>query len=205
MLSGLWGKKIGITQVFHNDKVIPVTVIDVGNWVITDIKTVDRDGYNAIQVGAVRKRYAGEKATIQWVRNPKEYFTVLREIRVDVLPENIKIGKEVDFYDQLEPGKTVDVFGITIGRGFAGVIKRHSFRGPPASHGSTMGRRPGSIGHMRARGRVIKGKRMPGHLGVQKCVMKNLEIVEVKKDGPVVLVKGSVPGYAGSLVFIRKQ
>ena len=129
----------------------------------------------------------------------------MREIRVDELPKNIKIGKEVDFYDQLEPGKTVDVFGITKGRGFAGVMKRHGFAGPPASHGATMGRKTGSIGHMAACGRVMKGKKMPGHMGVKKRVMKNLEIIEIKKDGPVVLVKGSVPGYAGSLVFIRKQ
>ncbi len=204
MLSGIWGKKIGITQLFYKDKVVPVTAIDVGNWVVTNIKTEDRDGYNALQVGRVRNKYVGEKPLKSWLKNLKQYFTVVREIKVDASPEGISLGDEISFYDKLKQGGFVDVFGISKGRGFAGVVKRHGFAGPPASHGATMGKKPGSIGHLTASGRVFKGKSMPGHLGAKKTAMKNLEVVEIKSDGPVIFVKGSIPGHTGSLVFIRK-
>lgn len=205
MVLGLWGRKVGMTQVFENDKVVPVTVIDVGNWVVTGIKTKEKDGYNAVQVGSLKKRYAGQKVSQHWLKDTKQYFTALREIAVSEIPADIALCKEVDFYNTWQAGSQVDVFGTTRGRGFAGVVKRWNFAGAPGSHGSTMGKSTGSIGFMRATGRVIKGKKMPGHMGAVRRVMKNLDIVDIKNDGPVVLVKGSVPGHAGSLVFIRKQ
>ena len=205
MVSGIWGRKIGMTQVFDGDESVPVTVIDVGNWIVTNIKTKERDGYTAVQVGCVKKRYAGETPSLDWLKKPRHYFTVLREIRTDDLPEKIKIGQPADFYTGFQVGEPVDVCGITKGRGFAGVVKRWRFAGAPASHGHTMGKTTGSLGFMCANGKVVKGKKMPGHMGVKQRVMKNLDIVKVDQDGPIILVKGSVPGYDGSLVFVRKH
>ncbi len=205
MVSGIWGKKIGMTQVFSGDKSVPVTVIDVGNWVVTAIKTKERDGYAALQVGCVKKRHVGKTPTAVWMKQPRQYFTFLREIRVSELPKDVKVGQAADFYTGLQEGELVDVRGTTKGRGFAGVVKRWNFGGPPASHGHTMGKTPGSLGFMCSQGKVIKGKKMPGHMGVEKRFMKNLDIVKIDQEGPVILVKGSVPGYNGSLVFVRKH
>ncbi len=205
MVSGIWGKKVGMTQVFDNDEVVPVTVIDVSDWVVTGIKTKERDGYNAIQVGCLRKRYSGQKPAASWMKKLNQYFGVVREIPVKELPAALTIGQPVDFFEELQVGEHVNVFGVTRGHGFAGVMKRWGFAGAPASHGATMGRRPGSLSFMRAQGRVIKGKKMPGHMGVQRRVMKNLDVVKVEKDGPVVMVKGSVPGHVGSLLYIQRQ
>lgn len=205
MVSEIWGKKIGMTQVFADDKVIPVTAVDVGNWIITNIKTKERDGYNAIQVGCLRKRYVGEKPLSQWFKKPKSYFSVLREVKVDEIPQGISVGQDANFLTVFKEGDQVDVFGTTKGRGFAGVVKRWDFNGPPASHGATMGKAPGAMSFMRSEGRVIKGKKLPGHMGTERRVMKNLAVVKVLQDGPVVLIKGSVPGHAGSLLFLKKR
>ena len=205
MISGIWGKKIGMAQVFENDKVIPVTVIDVSDWYITGIKTEDRDGYNAIQVGRVKKRYSGQRPTVDWIKKASMYFEVLREIPVDKLPAGIAIGKPATFYNEMQKGELVNVFGVTRGRGFAGVVKRWRFGGPPASHGATMGKMPGSLSFMRTHGRVIKGKKLPGHMGAVRRVMKNLDVVNIEKDGSIVLVKGSVPGHSGSLLFLQRK
>lgn len=115
----------------------------------------------------------------------------------------MQVGNTVDA-SLLVKGDSVDVFGITIGRGFQGGVKRHGFAGGPSTHGDALGRRPGSIGYMRSRGRVIKGWRMAGHMGTERRVMKNLEIIRVEPEAKVVLVKGSVPGKSGSLVYMRK-
>lgn len=204
MVSGIWGKKIGMTQVFSKDQAIPVTVVDVGNWVVTGFKTKERDGYNAIQVGCVKKRYADETPQNSWMKELKTYFTHVREIPSAQLPEGLKIGSPVDFFNQLQQGEQVDVLGVTRGHGFAGVVRRHRFRGGRASHGSTLGKSTGGISHMRACGRVIKGKRMPGHMGVARRTMRNLDVVEVRQNGPIVLIKGSVPGHSGSLLYLRR-
>ena len=179
MVSGIWGKKIGMTQLFSGDKVVPVTAIDVSNWIVTGIKTKERDGYNAVQVGCPRKRYADQKPVAAWMKKPQHYFEIIREIRVDELPENLTIGQFAQFSTELKEGEYVNVLGTSKGKGFAGVIKRWNFAGAPASHGSTMGRRTGSIGFMRAQGKVIKGKKMPGHLGVERLAVKNLNIVKM--------------------------
>lgn len=204
MVSNMWGKKVGMTQIFVNDKVVPVTAINVGDWLVTGIRNKERDGYDAIQVGCLKKRHAKTDFSIDWLKSIKKYFSMIKEIKVSQAVEDIEIGKPVDFYNHLNQGDKVDVFGITKGHGFAGVVKRHDFAGPPASHGSTMGKKPGSIGFMTSQGKVIKGKAMPGHMGVDRRVMRNLEVVKIEKDAPVVLVKGSIPGHVGSYVFIRK-
>jgi large subunit ribosomal protein L3 len=204
MIKGIWGKKIGMTQVFSENKVVPVTVIDTGNWFVTSLKNKNKDGYEAIQVGCVRKKYENESFSPEWLRNKKKYFLNVKEIRNDVPVENVTVGQSVDFAQTLEIGSAVDAFGTTIGRGFQGCVKRHGFAGGPASHGSMFKRRPGTMSFMRSRGRVIKGKRLPGHMGVAQCVVKNLEVVRVEPESKVVLVKGSMPGKSGSLVYLRK-
>ena len=205
MVNGLWGKKIGMTQVFSDDnKVVPVTVIDISNWYITQIKTKEKDGYTAVQIGRVKDRFAKESFSNSWLSDPQKYFSSFKEVPVDEEAAGVEVGQAADAAQFVAEGDMVDVFGITKGAGFQGVVKRHGFAGGGASHGSTFGRRPGSLSFMRTRGRVVKGKAMPGHMGVQRRVMKNLEVVKVEPDARVLVVKGSVPGKSGSLVFVRK-
>jgi large subunit ribosomal protein L3 len=206
MLSGVWGKKIGMTQVFsEKNMVVPVTVIDLNNWYVTQIKTKELDGYDAIQVGCLRNKYTNKTFSRDWLKDAKEYFSFIKEIKLEKQPEQaLEIGQTLDISSILTPGKNVNVFGITKGRGFQGVIKRHGFRGGPASHGPRFGRWPGTVSFMRSQGRVIKGKKLPGHMGVDQRVMKNLEIVKIENEAKIALIKGSVPGSSGSLVFMQK-
>ncbi len=205
-MTGLWGKKIGMTQVFAQNKAVPVTVIDTSDWCITHTRTDERDGYNAVQIGCVRPRYREQNFVADWLKQPKKYFSFIREIKLDKNPTEmeLEIGKPAGFLAAIQEGDKVDVFGRSKGRGFAGVVKRHGFAGPPASHGAKMGKRPGSIGTFRTQGRVPKGKKLPGHLGDAQRVIRNLEVITIKPDDNVVLLKGSVPGKTGSLVFLRK-
>lgn len=204
MIKGLWGKKIGMTQVFAQDKMMPVTAIDLSNWIVTNIRTQQRDGYEAVQLGCLRKRYTTEQFVPSWLKSPNKYFTVFKEIRFSDKSAPVEIGKTLDYNTILSEGSTVDVSGMTKGCGFAGGMKRYGFKGGPASHGSNFKRIPGSVSFMRSQGRVIKGKRMAGHMGMSSRMMKNLTVVKVIQDAPVILVKGSIPGKAGSLVFVRK-
>jgi large subunit ribosomal protein L3 len=204
MITGIWGRKIGMTQIFANDKVVPVTAINIADWYVTNIKTVERDGYNALQVGSVKDRYKDEKYSIEWIKTPSRYFSFVREIPLEKETTDFAIGKRIDFSQLVELGGLVDVRSKTIGKSFAGVVKRHRFAGPPGSHGSTMGKRPGSIGSLVKSGHVVKGKKLPGHMGCDNQMMRNLEIVMVEAATKTLLVKGSIPGKAGSLVFVRK-
>ena len=208
MVSGIWGKKIGMTQVFSKEKaVVPVTVIDAAGWVVTNVRTAERDGYVAIQLGCIKKRYADKAFSPEWIKKPKKYFSALREVKVKLDDQESlpAIGVSVDLSTVLQEGNIVDVFGVSKGCGFAGVVRRHNFAGPPGSHGATMGKHTGSIGSFATQGKVIKGKAMPGQMGAKRDAAKNLEIVRVDSEGQIVLVKGSVPGKSGSLVFIRKE
>ncbi len=205
MVSGIWGKKIGMTQLFSGDNVVPVTAIDVSNWVITGLKTKERDGYNAIQIGCLRKRYIGQKPNENWVKKAKQYFSDIREVKVNEFPEGIVIGKSASLYQHVKEGDLVNVFGTSKGKGFTGVVKRWDFGGPPATHGATMGKKTGSLSFMRAQGRVIKGKRMAGHMGVESHAVKNLNIVKIADDAPIIFVRGAVPGHKGSLVYVQRQ
>ncbi|MDP3889435.1 MAG: 50S ribosomal protein L3 [bacterium] len=205
MISGVWGKKIGMTQIFDGDIVVPVTAIDVEDWIVTGIKKTERDGYEAVQIGCLKERYSDKDFSQDWVKKPTKYFNFIREVKLKEPVQSLEIGQKVDFHKELPINSKVDVFGITKGCGFAGAVKRHGFAGAPASHGATMGRRPGSVSGPRRKGKILKGKRLPGHMGVKKRVMQGLSVVKIV-DTPnhVVLIKGSVPGKAGSLVFIRK-
>jgi large subunit ribosomal protein L3 len=205
MVNGLWGKKLGMTQVFAEDKkVVPVTVIDATHWLVTSIKRVNRDGYEAVQVGYVRPRYQKQSFDLEWLKASKKYFAYLKEIRLDNPAEGVEIGKQLSFVDFLAVGDSVSASGITKGRGFAGVIKRHGFSGGGSSHGSNMHRRTGSIGFMATRGRVAKGKKMPGHMGADRRTVQNLQITAVDSERNIVLVKGAVPGFSGAPIFLSK-
>lgn len=205
-MTGLWGKKIGMTQVFVETKAVPVTVVDISNWYIVNFKNIERDGYDAVQIGRLRPRYQGQPFSADWLKQLKTYFSFVREVKLDksFADMNFEVGKPADFLAFVQKGDKVDAFGVSKGRGFAGAVKRHGFGGSPASHGSKMGKRPGSLSWMRSQGRVPKGKRLPGHLGNANKVIRNLEVVTLMTEENVVLIKGSVPGKAGSLVFLRK-
>lgn len=205
MIAGSWGSKIGMTQVFAGDKVIPVTVIDTANWLVTAFKTADRDGYDAVQLGRVKKRHAHKPFTDQWLKKPRQYFGLLREVRLEKPAEGLSVGKPIALNSVFSQGQHVDVVGTTRGLGFAGVMKRHGFSGGRASHGDKTGRRPGSIGNYCAEGKVVKGKKMPGHKGNVRRTIMNLEVVGVDIEREIVLVKGAVPGKTGSTLFIRKR
>lgn len=205
MIRGIWGKKIGMTQVFSDDqKVVPVTAIDVSNWFITQVKTKERDGYDAVQLGCSKKQYHGQDFSSEWLHAPKKHFAALREIRLANSSHAFTVGQAADLNMALHIGDAVDVVGITIGKGFQGAVKRHGFTGGRGSHGDKLGRGPGALSCQRASGRVSKGKKMPGHMGVTRRVIKNLKVVKIEPQAQMFFVKGSIPGKTGSLVFVRK-
>ena len=200
---GILGRKLGMTQVFaKNGKLIPVTVVEVEPNVVTQIKTVETDGYEAIQLGFDTKREKlsnkAEKGHLAKANTAPKRF--LKEIRgVDV--SKYQLGQELDC-QVFEEGEMVDVSGISKGKGFQGVIKRYNQSRGPMGHGSQYHRGVGSLGTMRPM-RVFKGKKLPGHMGHVSVTMQNLEVVAVMKDENVILVKGNVPGPKKSLVIIK--
>ena len=206
MISGFWGKKIGMTQVFSaSHKVVPVTVIDFSRWVVTQVKTQTQDGYYAVQLGCVKDRFNVADFSPEWLTQASKYFVAQKEVRLkSEVADTMHLGQTVKAADIVQSGDFVDVVGTTIGRGFQGGVKRYGFKGGRGSHGDKLGRGPGSLSHMRSQGRVIKGKRLPGHMGVDRCMIKKLEIVQIEPQGQIVLVKGSVPGKSGSFVFLKK-
>ena len=202
-MKGILGRKIGMTQVFtESGKLIPVTVVEVEPNVVTQIKTKENDGYEAIQLGFDTKREklatkASAGHTAKANTTPKRFF---REIKgVDI--NEYTIGQEVKV-DLFAPGEVVDVTGTTKGKGFQGVIKRHGQSRGPMGHGSHYHRRPGSMGTMRPM-RVFKGKKLPGHMGTLTVTIQNLEVVAVDLENNVILIKGNIPGPKKGLVIIK--
>jgi large subunit ribosomal protein L3 len=207
MTIGLVGRKVGMTRIFTDDgATLPVTVLDVSDNRVTQIKTAEKDGYAAVQVAfgkrrasRVNKALAGHlaKAAVEAGHVLKEFRAKLDELAA--LKVGGKIGVEL-----FKVGQRVDVQGITIGKGFAGVIKRHHFGGQNASHGNSISHRvPGSTGQNQSPGRVFPGKRMAGHLGNVQRTIVNLEIVRIDAERQLLLVKGSVPGSSGRDVVVR--
>ena len=202
-MKAIIGKKIGMTQIFdEKGTVIPVTAIQAGPCVVAQVKTVETDGYNAVQLGFgeikdkhINKPEAGHFKTAG-IANKKH----LREFRVNSI--DVAVGDEVKV-DVFAAGEKIDVQGTTKGKGFQGVIKRHGQSRGPMGHGSMYHRRPGSMGPTSTPGRVFKGKKLPGHMGVQTVTIQNLDVVSVDLDKNVILVKGSVPGVKGALLKIR--
>ena len=204
MKKAIIGKKIGMTQIFdETGKVIPVTVIEAGPCVIAQVKTVETDGYDAIQLafGDVKENKVNKPVKGHYAKaslTPKKH---LREFRVDSI-ESYKVGNEVKA-DTFAQGDKIDIQGISKGKGFQGVIKRHGQSRGPMGHGSMYHRRPGSMGPTSTPGRVFKGKKLPGHMGRQTITIQNLDVVRVDMDKNVILVKGSVPGVKGAILKIK--
>ena len=202
-MKGILGRKVGMTEKFTTDgKYIPVTVISVEPNVITQIKTVEKEGYNAIQLGIVdKKEKHATKSEIGHAKKagvaPKRF---LKEIRVEDVTQ-YELGSTIKA-DTFEIGERVDVTGTSKGKGFAGVIKRHNQSRGPETHGSRYHRRPGSMGTMRPM-RVLKGKKLPGHMGNEQITIQNLTIVDVDTTNNYILVSGNVPGPKKSFVFIK--
>lgn len=205
MMKSLWGHKVGMTQVFTDSKVVPVTVVNTAGWFILQIKTNEKDGYAALQVGYPRNRYQGKDFDSQWLKNKKKFFMHVKEVVVQAITEDMTIGSAVQTSTIIQSDDKVDVTGTTKGAGFAGVVRRHNYAGGPKSHGSKFGRKPGSLGFMCATGKVIKGKGLPGHMGNVTRTVQNLEIVQVREEDNLVLIKGSMAGKPGSLVHIKKR
>ena len=203
MTLGVIGKKVGMTQVFDAEGLaVPVTVVKVGKIAVTQVKTVETDGYNAIQVGTIEtKEKHLTKAQIGHLKkNGLDNYRYLQEFRVDN-PSDYKAGQEIDL-SVLNGVQKVDVTGTSIGKGFQGTVKRWNFSRGPMAHGSKNHREPGSIGAGTTPSRVIKGKRMAGNMGNERVTISKLKLVKVDSENGLVLIKGSVPGCEGRLVTI---
>jgi large subunit ribosomal protein L3 len=200
------GRKLGMTSVFTPDgRYIPATVLEVGPCVVTQIKTEATDGYNALQIGFGTRKASRTTRPLQghFKRSGGDCFAVTREVAVDN-PGDYKPGQKVTL-DLFAVGEKVDISGTTKGRGFSGVIKRHGFHGGRKTHGSHSHRIPGSIGCSAWPSRVIKGKRLPGQYGNVRQTVKNLEVVDIRPEENLLLIKGGVPGHPNALVTIRKR
>lgn len=206
MIKEIWGKKIGMTQFFSSDsqnKVIPVTAIDLGKYYILQRKITDHDGYEAIQIGTLRNKYVEIPFSLEWLKNKKKYFLCIKEIGCD--PADIfEIGSKLNYSSFCDIGKKVSVTGKTIGKGFQGAVKRYGFTGGRASHGDKLGRGPGSLSGLRTCGRVFKGKKMPGHMGNKTKTILGLQIVQYCSNDNILLVSGPTPGKSGSFLMISK-
>ena len=204
MTLGIIGEKLGMTQVFSEEGlVIPVTVIKVAPATVTQIKTVETDGYNAIQVGLIdaKEKHLTKAQIGHLKKNDLKLFRVLKEFRVDN-PVEFEVGQVIDA-NTLADVEKVDVTGRSIGKGFQGTVKRHNFSRGPMGHGSKNHRAPGSIGAGTTPSRVYKGKKMAGNMGNETVTVAKLQVVKIDNDKNLLLVKGSVPGPEGKLVTVK--
>jgi large subunit ribosomal protein L3 len=203
---GLIGKKIGMTQIFdEKGDVLPVTVIQAGPCTVTEVRTPDKNGYAAVQLGfGTNKEFRFTRPVLgQFTKRNLPPSRKLREFRTGG-DQAYEVGQSLTV-SLFEKGEYVDVKGVTKGRGFAGVVKRHKFVAGHASHGPTAGKQPGSIGASAYPSRVIKGKRLPGRMGGVNLTIKNLEVVAVDAEQHVMLVRGAIPGPPNGLVFVTKR
>lgn len=206
MAKGILGKKLGMTQIFDEQgALIPVTVIEAGPCTVVQKKTVDNDGYDAVQLGfgEKRERLFNQPLKGHFAKANVKPLRYLREFRIDKLEElaSFDVGDEIKV-DLFNEGEKVDVTGISKGKGFQGAIKRYGFGRGPMSHGSRHHRKPGSLGSVDA-GRVFKGKKMAGRMGGVRRTVQSLEIIKVDSERNLLLVKGAVPGVKGSFVTVR--
>jgi large subunit ribosomal protein L3 len=205
MISSLLGKKIGMTQVYDAQNVlVPVTVVEAGPCAVVQVKTVENDGYNAVQIGFSNKKAKNtSKAELAHAKKANLEIAprVLGEVRL-ATPSTLKVGDVVTVAAFTE-GQLVDVIGITKGKGFQGVVKRWRVNGGPAAHGSMFHRRIGSIGMRQTPGRTWKNQSMPGHMGSERRTMQNLRLVKIIADKNLLLVKGSIPGANGDDILVR--
>jgi large subunit ribosomal protein L3 len=202
MIEGLLGKKLGMTQIFdETGQVVPVTVLEVGPCVVTQVKTMERDGYESLQIGyGELKRPNGPQRG--HLKASGASSKVLREVKTDAIAD-YNVGQVLDC-TVFQAGEMVDVSGTSKGKGFQGVMKRHNFSGGPKTHGqSDRSRAPGSIGASATPSRVVKGLKMAGRMGNKHVTVQNLTVVRVDQDRNVVLVRGSVPGASGEVILVR--
>ena len=218
MSPGILGKKIGMTQVFRPDgQAVPVTLLKAGPCMVVQRKTPTTDGYDAVQLGLIEfaklARTRENKRPSTGINKPAaghlkkanvEGAKFLRELKLRAGDDDLKPGDKV-LVDQFKPKDMVDVIGVSKGRGFAGVVKRHHFRGGEGSHGSMFHRAPGSIGASSFPSRVLPGMRMGGHMGAEQVTVRNLEVIDVDTEDNVLVVKGAVPGPNGGYVVVRRS
>jgi large subunit ribosomal protein L3 len=206
-MAGIIGRKLGMTQIFSDaGAAVPVTVIEAGPCPVTQIRSTEADGYSSLQLGfdALKKTRAPKAEVGHAQKAGLDYAPrTLKEFRVDSV-EGYALGQELKV-DQFQEGDKIRVTGTTKGRGFQGVVKRHGFRGRPGSHGHPKKRNPGSIGPGTNPSRVIKGKKMPGHMGAAQQTVRNLRVERVDAERNLIYIRGAVPGSRNSLVFIRKM
>ena len=203
-MKGILGTKLGMTQIFtEQGTVVPVTVVQVGPVVVTQVKNIENDAYNAIQVGFGEvKEKSLNKPKLGHLAKANVLKKHLREFRMDSV-EGYTVGQEIKA-DIFSAGDVIDVTGISKGKGFQGPIKRHGFSRGPESHGSRYHRRPGSMGAASDPGRVFKGKKLAGHMGSERVTIQNLDLVRVDAENNLILVKGAIPGAKGSLITIKQ-
>ena len=208
MVNGILGVKIGMTQLFEKDgRVIPATVIKAGPCVVVQKKTSDREEYNAVQLGLVEftsPRGLNQPMTGHFRKAKVPAVRFLKELKLTEALEETAVGAKI-LVDQFTESDEVDVTGISKGKGFAGVIKRHNFSGGVASHGSMFHRAPGSIGASAYPSRVLKGTRGPGHMGSSRVTVRNLKVIRVDPEKNLLVVKGAVPGANGGYLIVRRN
>ena len=203
MTNGLLGKKLGMTQVFDQNRLTPVTIIAAGPCRVVAVKTKERDGYEAVQLafGEVKERKLSKAELGHLKKNQAPATRVLREFKKEgesVVGESVTVGI-------FKPGDWVDVIGVSKGKGFQGVVRRHHYSGGPESHGSMFHRHPGSIGASSFPSRVWKGKTLPGHMGAERVTTQRLKVIESRPDEHLLFVRGGIPGAANGIVEIRKS
>ena len=208
MTPGILGKKIGMTQLFRADgQAVPVTLLKAGPCMVVQRKTPTTDGYDAVQLGLVefvKPQRINKPDTGHLKKAGVDGAKFLREFHLGPGDDDLKAGDKV-LVDQFKPKDKVDVIGVSKGRGFAGLVKRHHFGGGGGSHGSMFHRAPGSIGASRFPSRVVPGMRMAGHMGAGQVTVRNLEVIEVDTEDNVLVVKGAVPGPNGGYVVVRRS
>lgn len=205
MHKGLLGRKLGMSSLFSPEgQQVPVTVLEVGPCVVTQVKKQAVDGYDALQVGFVEKRAKRINKPVQGHLNKSggQAYAFLKEISVDD-PSEYTLGQALTI-DIFQVGERVDISGVSKGRGFSGVVKRWGFSGGKATHGSMFHRAPGSVGASATPSKIIKGRKMPGHYGNTRVTVRNLEIVDIRPDQHLLIIKGAVPGCRSGLVEVRK-
>ena len=207
MSKAILGRKLGMTQIFTEEgQVVPVTVIESGNNVVIQSKTVESDGYNAVQLGfgEIKEKHLTKPLKGRFEKAGVEPVKYIREMRL-AAPSEYKVGDKIGV-DIFEAGQLVDVTGISKGKGFAGTVKRHGFARGPMGHGSKSHREPGSTGAMISGhgGRVLKGKKLPGHMGNERVTVQRLTLVKVDADRNLLLIKGAVPGPKKGLLMIKE-
>jgi large subunit ribosomal protein L3 len=207
MSIGLIGRKVGMTQVFQDDgTMVAVSVLAIQPNTVTRLRTADRDGYTAVQLGtepARKKLTKPEAGQLRDLPKDAQSLATIREFRVDSV-DDFEVGQTLSLVDLFAVGDDVDVTGVSKGKGFAGHIKRHNFHRGPKTHGSDHHREPGSIGPGTTPGRVYRGLKMAGHMGDERVTIKNVRVVRTDPDRNLLLVAGSLPGARGSLILVKK-